>query len=95
MKRRIDTTQAWIDLSASQFDRGTATAADPALLKVQATQMFESVLRDATEVLGGASLIRGTLTERIYLEVRVVAIGGGSEEILLDLAGRQLGDGIG
>ena len=28
--------------------------------------------------------------ERIYREVRVNAIGGGSEEIMLDLAGRQL-----
>jgi alkylation response protein AidB-like acyl-CoA dehydrogenase len=31
--------------------------------------------------------------ERIYREVRVVAIGGGSEEIMLDPAGRQLGYG--
>lgn len=93
MKRRIDTTQAAIDLNAWQFDRGLDAAADIALLKVQATRMFERVLREAAQVLGGASFIRGTLTERIYREVRVVAIGGGSEEILLDLAGRQLGYG--
>lgn len=93
MKRRIDATQAWIDLTAWQFDRNVKAAADIALLKVQATRMFERVLREAAQVLGGASFIRGTLTERIYREVRVVAIGGGSEEILLDLAGRQLGYG--
>ena len=93
MKRHIDTTQAWTDLCAWQFDRGTESAADIALLKVQATQTFEKVLREASQVLGGASFIQGTLTERIYREVRVVAIGGGSEEILLDLAGRQLGYG--
>ena len=93
MKRRIDTTQAAIDLNAWQFDRGMDAAADIALLKVQATRMFERVLREAAQVLGGASFIQGTLTERIYREVRVVAIGGGSEEILLDLAGRQLGYG--
>ena len=29
--------------------------------------------------------------ERIYREVRVNAIGGGSEEIMYDLAARQLG----
>ncbi len=93
MKRHIDATQAWIDLIAWQFDRGIDSAADIALLKVQATRMFEHVLREAAQVLGGASFVRGTLTERIYREVRVVAIGGGSEEILLDLAGRQLGYG--
>lgn len=93
MKREIDATQAWIDLCAWQMDNGLAAAADVALLKVQATRMFEKILREAAQVLGGASFVRGTLTERIYREVRVVAIGGGSEEILLDLAGRQLGYG--
>lgn len=93
MKRHIDATQAWIDLAAWQFDRGSESPAEVALMKVQATQMFEKVLREAAQVLGGASFVRGTLTERIYREVRVVAIGGGSEEILLDLAGRQLGYG--
>ncbi len=38
----------------------------------------------------GAGYIRGSKVERIYREVRVNAIGGGSEEIMLDLAGRQL-----
>jgi acyl-CoA dehydrogenase len=93
MKREIDATQAWIDLCAWRMDNGKASAADIALLKVQATRMFEKVLREAAQVLGGASFVKGTLTERIYREVRVVAIGGGSEEILLDFAGRQLGFG--
>jgi acyl-CoA dehydrogenase len=93
MARQISATQAWVDLAAWQYDRGQAVAADLALLKVQATRMFEQVAREAAQVLGGASYVRGTLTERIYREVRVVAIGGGSEEILLDLAGRQLGYG--
>ncbi|WP_157219259.1 acyl-CoA dehydrogenase family protein [Flavisphingomonas formosensis] len=93
MKRHIDTTQAWTDLNAWRFDQGTESAAEIALLKVQATQMFEKVLREAAQVLGGASFVKGTLIERLYREVRVGAIGGGSEEILLDLAGRQLGYG--
>jgi acyl-CoA dehydrogenase len=60
---------------------------------VSATQMFEHVAREAAQILGGASYIRGSAVERIYREVRVVAIGGGSEEILLDMAGRHLGFG--
>jgi acyl-CoA dehydrogenase len=93
MARRLWQTQAWIDLCAWQFERGTARGADLALLKVSATLMFERVAREAAQVLGGASYIRGSVVERIYREVRVVAIGGGSEEILLDMAGRHLGFG--
>ena len=35
--------------------------------------------------------MRGNRVERIYREVRVNAIGGGSEEIMRDLAARQYG----
>jgi acyl-CoA dehydrogenase len=75
--------------------QGCDQPADFAMLKVQATRMLEAVARDAAQVLGGASYITGSKVERIYREVRVNAIGGGSEEIMLDLAGRQLFGGRG
>jgi acyl-CoA dehydrogenase len=93
MARRIDATQALVDLCAWRFREGRATPSDFALVKVQATQAFERVAREAAQIFGGASYIRGNKVERIYREVRVMAIGGGSEEIMLDLAGRQLGFG--
>lgn len=93
MARQIEATQAWVDLCAWQNREGKAKPADFAMLKVQATRMLESVAREAAQVLGGASYLKGSKVERIYREVRVNAIGGGSEEIMLDLAGRQLGYG--
>ena len=47
--------------------------------------------REAMQIMGGISYVRECRTERIYREVRVMAIGGGSEEILRDLASRQMG----
>jgi acyl-CoA dehydrogenase len=90
MARQINATQAWVDLCAWQVQQGCDQPADFAMLKVQATRMLEAVAREAAQVLGGASYITGSKVERIYREVRVNAIGGGSEEIMLDLAGRQL-----
>ena len=52
---------------------------------------FEFCAREAAQILGGASYLRGDTVERLYREVRVQAIGGGSEEIMRDLASRQLG----
>merc|ERR1712166_1095117 len=63
-----------------------------ALLKVQASKTFEFCAREASQIFGGASIVRegpGKLVERLYREVRASAIPGGSEEILLDLAARQ------
>ena len=90
MARQIDATQAWVDLCAWQMQEGRELPADFAMLKVQATRTLEAVAREAAQILGGASYITGSKVERIYREVRVNAIGGGSEEIMLDLAGRQL-----
>jgi acyl-CoA dehydrogenase len=35
--------------------------------------------------------MRGVKVERIYRDVKVNAIGGGAEEIMKDLASRQMG----
>jgi alkylation response protein AidB-like acyl-CoA dehydrogenase len=46
---------------------------------------------EAVQIFGGAGYMRGIKVERIYREVKVNAIGGGSEEIMKDLASRQMG----
>lgn len=73
-------------------------AADPAqlvaricMLKVVATQAMQFCADQAVQILGGMGFMRGTKSERIYREVKVMMIGGGSEEIMKDLAARQLG----
>ena len=43
------------------------------------------------QILGGMGFMRGTVSERIYREVKVMMIGGGAEEIMKDLAAKQLG----
>jgi acyl-CoA dehydrogenase len=68
---------------------GRSNFADLALLKVQASETMEFCAREASQILGGASYLRGSKVERIYREVRVNAIGGGSEEIMRDLAASQ------
>ena len=62
---------------------------DISCLKVQATKTFEFCAREAAQIFGGASYVRGgqgQKVERLYREVRAFAIPGGSEEIMLDLA---------
>ena len=50
---------------------------------------MEYCAREAMQILGGIGYMRDSRVERIYREVRVNAIGGGSEEIMRDLAARQ------
>ncbi len=61
------------------------------LLKNHATQTMQFCADQAVQILGGMGYMRGTVSERIYREVKVMMIGGGTEEIMKDLAARQLG----
>ncbi|MEO1056640.1 MAG: acyl-CoA dehydrogenase family protein [Actinomycetota bacterium] len=91
MDRRINACQAWLELLAWRLNAGDDPVAEICEAKVDATLTFEFCAREAAQILGGASYLRGDTVERLYREVRVQAIGGGSEEIMRDLAGRQLG----
>jgi acyl-CoA dehydrogenase len=91
MSRQINATVSYLDICAWRVQNGETPVADLAMLKVQATLTAEFCAREASQILGGASYMRGCRVERIYREVRVNAIGGGSEEIMRDLAARQMG----
>ena len=89
MKQRLNATQAYLRLCYEAIQSNTSNAGDIALLKVQSSETMEYCAREAMQILGGAGYMRGGRVERIYREVRVNAIGGGSEEIMRDLASRQ------
>ena len=91
MARKIQATDAYIQVISSQIELGKEDADAIALLKVQASETMEFCAREAMQIMGGISYMRGCRVERIYREVRVNAIGGGSEEIMRDLAARQIG----
>lgn len=91
MVRKVNASTAYLDHCAWRVQQGETPVAELSLLKVQATRTMEFCAREAMQILGGASYMRGCRIERIYREVRVMAIGGGSEEIMNDLAARQMG----
>ncbi len=91
MDRYINASKAWLELLSWRLNQGDNPVAEIAEAKVNATLCFEFCAREAAQILGGASYLRGDTVERLYREVRVQAIGGGSEEIMRDLASRQLG----
>ncbi len=94
MRMRIVATRAMLADVTARFERhpqDADTIADLCLLKNQATQTMQHCADAAVQVLGGMGYMRGTKSERIYREVKVMMIGGGAEEIMKELAARQLG----
>jgi alkylation response protein AidB-like acyl-CoA dehydrogenase len=95
MSRLVAALQDTNERIAFQYKAGVPDSqlgSQCALLKVQASKTVEFCAREASQIFGGSSIVKeglGRVVERIYREVRAIAIPGGSEEILLDLAARQ------
>ncbi|KAI8276156.1 hypothetical protein K4K60_008057 [Colletotrichum sp. SAR11_57] len=61
-----------------------------ALAKIQGGRMVEQAVRESQQIHGGMGFEKGvTMTEQISRDLRLKVIGGGSEEILSDLAWRE------
>jgi acyl-CoA dehydrogenase len=90
MQMRIEATKAFLETVAYDVGRGESPIPRICMLKNQAVQTMEHCAKEAVQILGGAGYIRGCKSERIYRETKVIAIGGGAEEIMKDLAARQL-----
>lgn len=91
MVRAIRASYGYLDQCVWRFENGDVPIADLCMLKAQATSVLEHCSRDAMQVLGGEAYRRNPRIERIYREARIFALGGGTEEVLSDLAARQLG----
>jgi acyl-CoA dehydrogenase len=96
MQARVHAARALLYDTAwklTQAPREAAHIAQLAMLKNVATDAMQACADAAVQTLGGAGFIRGSRAERIYREAKVMQIGGGSTEIMKDLAARQLGWG--
>jgi acyl-CoA dehydrogenase len=107
MQMRIASTEAWLATltnnwgqipingrespHAKQLESDPNLVAQVCMLKNHSTQTMQFCADAAVQTLGAMGYMRGTRCERIYREVKVMMIGGGAEEIMKDLAARQLG----
>lgn len=91
MIQRVDMAYAYLDTVVWRFEQGETPVAELSMLKVAANQTLEHCARECMQVLGGSAYTVDTPVERIYREARSFAVAGGAEEVLFDLAARQLG----
>ena len=93
MQTRVHAARAMLYDTAwklQQAPRDSRWIAQLAMTKNFATRAMQFCADEAVQTLGGAGFIRGSRAERIYREAKVMQIGGGSTEIMKDLAARQL-----
>jgi len=91
MSSKVDAMESYIRQVCFLIEDGQRVAGDIAKLKLFCSKEHEWVANEAMQIFGGAAYLRGNMVERIYRETKVMSIGGGSQEIMRDLAVRQMG----
>jgi len=91
MHRRTDVARRYARDIAVRHARGEAVIVEAALAKQTAVEACDYVVDRAVQLHGGMGYMRESEVERHYRDARILGIGGGSTEVMVDLVARLLG----
>jgi alkylation response protein AidB-like acyl-CoA dehydrogenase len=88
---QVDVTQAYIDQCIAALSLGTLTPIDAAKAKWWSAQVQNTVLDACVQLYGGYGYMREYRVAQAWMDGRVTKIWAGSNEIMKELIGRDLG----
>lgn len=91
MRRQVEVARSYTLEVARRYDAGENVIAEACIAKQTAVDTAVWVANEAVQLHGGMGYMRETEVERHYRDVRLLPIGGGSTEVLTDLAARLFG----
>ncbi|GAA5142244.1 acyl-CoA dehydrogenase family protein [Nocardioides marinquilinus] len=91
MHRRVEVARTYVREVARRHVAGESVIAEACLAKQTACEAADVVTDRAVQLHGGTGYLHGTEVERHHRDARLLPIGGGSTEVLTDLAARLLG----
>ncbi|MGB9376268.1 MAG: acyl-CoA dehydrogenase family protein [Mycobacteriales bacterium] len=88
---KIEVTQAYVDDCVAAHAQGALTAVDAAKAKWWSAQVQNDVLDECVQLYGGYGYMNEYRVARAWRDARVTKIWAGSNEIMKELIGRDLG----
>ncbi len=76
--------------AAEAVARGEDRTTEISMAKLLATAAAEHATYAAVQIFGGAGYLRGTVAERLYRDARILAIGGGTTEIMREIVAKRI-----
>lgn len=76
---------------AARIAAGENVVKEVSMAKNFATSVSDKVTYDAVQIFGGMGYMQESLVERLYRDNRILAIGGGTYEIMNEVIAKQLG----
>ena len=90
MDTELRVTRAFVDACIRGINAGTLTSEDAARAKWWTTELLQRVVGRCVQLHGGYGYMRDYPIARLYADVRVHTIYGGTTEIMKDLVARSL-----
>ena len=88
---QIDVSQAYVDACVVAHTQGDLTAVDAAKVKMWTSDIQNSVLDHCVQLHGGYGFMREYRVAQAWMDARVTRIWGGTNEIMKEIIGRDLG----
>ncbi|MCP5161449.1 MAG: acyl-CoA dehydrogenase family protein [Hahellaceae bacterium] len=91
MATEIEIAKEYCYRVASGIQAGKNPIKEVAMAKNFAVDVAEKVTREAVQIFGGMGYMRESVVERLYRDVKILSIGGGTTEIMKELIAKQMG----
>ncbi|GAA0625261.1 acyl-CoA dehydrogenase family protein [Sporichthya brevicatena] len=88
---KVELTQCYVDQGVLAHSKGELTAVDAAKIKWWSAQVQNEVLDACVQLHGGYGYMREYRVARAWMDARVTKIWAGSNEIMKEIIGRDLG----
>ena len=86
---RVRAARAFMYHCAWRVTRGDDVVQEVSMLKALTGELVNDVVQTCQQFHGGMGYMRGTVIERLWRDARILAIGGGATEVMLDEAAKR------
>lgn len=90
MALKIENMRNLVYKCAWEKDNGISIRISSALAKLYCAQAANEVIDDAVQIMGGLGYMTDTRVARLWRDARIFRIGGGTDQIMIHIAGRNI-----
>jgi alkylation response protein AidB-like acyl-CoA dehydrogenase len=91
METEVTIGQAFVDRCIMELNAGTLTTAQASMAKWWTTDLQQRVVDQCVQLHGGYGYMMEYTIAKFYLDARVMSIYGGTNEIMKEIIGREMG----
>lgn len=91
MATQVEVSREFTYRVAARMAAGENCIREVSMAKNMATKTSDAVTYEAVQIFGGMGYMRESVVERLYRDNRILAIGGGTYEIMNEVIAKQIG----